>query len=78
MRDEGKLSDADHEQMDEFLGAVLDGYKNESITRGAAIGYLAHVMAALDLDNYAEAKSWFKNHREFIAEGSKISRSSGR
>ncbi|XQA79281.1 hypothetical protein ACM9W9_06015 [Xanthomonas sacchari] len=78
MREEGKLTDTDHDQMDGFLGNVLDQHKEGELSRGEAIALIAHVMAALDLDNYSEAKSWFANHKKFIEEGKRITRSSGR
>lgn len=52
--------------MDAFLGHVLDDFKAGEITKAQAIGGLAHVMAALDLDNYSEARSWFEQGRKFI------------
>lgn len=77
MRDEGKLSDSDHSNMDKFLGFILDDYKTGGMDRGEAISYLAHVMAAVDLQNYSEARNWFENHEKYIAEGKKIRRSAG-
>jgi hypothetical protein len=53
--------------MDAFLGHVLDDYKNGAITREEAIGGLAHVMAALDIGNYAEARNWLEQGRKLIA-----------
>ncbi|WP_076038468.1 hypothetical protein [Xanthomonas campestris] len=78
MREEGELTDDDHGQLDDFLGNVLDQHKDGGLSRGEAIGLIAHVMAALDLHNYTEARSWFANHRKFIEEGKRITRSSGR
>lgn len=60
MRDEPKLTDRDHENMDAFLGYVLDEFKKGAISKELAVGTLAHVMAALDLDNYAETRLWFE------------------
>ena len=56
--------------MDAFLGQVLDDYKAGEITKAQAVGALAHVMAALDLDNYDEARSWFEQGRKFIQQQS--------
>jgi len=66
MKESPVLTDKDHENMDAFLGHVLDDFKNGEITRDQAIGGLAHVMAALDLDNYGEVISWFEQGRKFI------------
>lgn len=68
MASKPELNQRDHQNMDAFLGHVLDGYKTGQITKDAAVGALAHVMAALDLDNYAEARSWFEEGRKFLAE----------
>lgn len=57
---EGELSNSDHEHMDAFLGQVLDAYKTGELSRTAAVGVLAHVIAAVDLDNYPEARRWFE------------------
>lgn len=62
------LTDRDHRNMDAFLGAVVDDYKAGVITKEQAVGGLAHVMAALDLDNYGEVRSWFEQGRKFIRE----------
>lgn len=61
-----ELTKRDHLNMDAFLGHVLDDYKAGVITKDQAVGGLAHVMAALDQDNYPEARSWFEQGRKFI------------
>ena len=53
------LTDKNHKEMDSLLSRVLDGYKNGDISKSEAISGLAHVMAALDIDNTQEAVSWF-------------------
>lgn len=40
--------------------------KPADIVRLGAVSGLAHVMAALDLDNYDEARSWLEQGRKFI------------
>lgn len=62
----GNLSKSDHANMDAFLGHVLDDYKAGEITKEEAVGALAHVMAALDIGNTAEAVNWFQQGRNFI------------
>lgn len=57
----GRLSNKNHNSMDAFLGRVLDGYKSGEITKDEAVGGLAHVMAALDKENTAEAIAWFNS-----------------
>jgi hypothetical protein len=62
-----ELNDGDHENMDAFLRHVLDDYKAGKITKEKAVGALAHVMAALDQNNYEEARSWFLQGRSFLS-----------
>lgn len=68
MKEKPELTTRDHKNMDAFLGHVLDDYKAGKITKASAVGALAHVMAALDLDNYSEARSCFEQGRKFIQE----------
>lgn len=70
MKGEGELTNADHKQMDAFLSAALNDYKNGDISLTTAVNCLAHVIAAVDLDNYSEARSWFQNP-EFLRETQK-------
>jgi hypothetical protein len=60
------LTNRDHNNMDAFLGHVLDDYKAGEITKEEAAGGLAHVMAALDIGNYSEAQNWFEQGRKLI------------
>lgn len=64
-----KLTNADHQNMDAFLGAVLDDYRDGALTKEQAVGGLAHVMAALSLGNVQEARNWFMQGRKFIRDG---------
>lgn len=61
-----KLSSRDHQNMDAFLEHVLEDYKSGVITKEQAIGGLAHVIAAVDIRNYDEARRWFEQGRKFI------------
>lgn len=63
---EGKLTDKDHADMDAFLGHVLDDYKNGLLSKPTAIETLAHVIAAIDINNHAEAINWFQQGRKFL------------
>lgn len=69
MKSKPELTSRDHKNMDAFLGAVLEDFKAGVITKEQAVGGLAHVMAALDLDNYGEARSWLEQGRKFIRQG---------
>lgn len=66
MKEKPELTKEDHAKMEAFLECVLDDYKAGVITRSEAVGGLAHVMAALDLDNYGEARAWFAQGRKFV------------
>ncbi len=66
MKNKPVLTEKDHNNMDAFLGHVLDDYKAGILDKKKAISGLAHVMAALDLDNYDEARAWFEQGRKFI------------
>ncbi|MBS0850151.1 hypothetical protein [Citrobacter sp. JGM124] len=71
MKDEPVLTNKDHAAMDSFLEAALDDYKNGIISKDTAVNCLAHVMAALDLDNYSEAIQWFNNPK-FLRDAEKL------
>ncbi|MNH45633.1 hypothetical protein D3C85_365740 [compost metagenome] len=60
------LTNQDHQNMEAFLEHVLDDYKAGALDRTKAIAGLVQVMAALDLDNYDEARSWFEEGRKLI------------
>lgn len=68
MKSKPELTNRDHKNMDSFLGHVLEDYKSGVISKEQAVSGLAQVMAALDLDNYPEARSWFEQGRKFIRE----------
>ncbi|MHA6636750.1 hypothetical protein ACX3OY_23535 [Citrobacter farmeri] len=55
------LTTADHKGMENLINAALDGYKSGTLSRDSAMSSLAHVMAAIDIGNYAEARNWFNN-----------------
>lgn len=63
-----QLTEKDHQNMEIFLGAVLDYYKNGQVDKKVAVSTLAHVMSALDIDNYGEAINWFEKGRKLILE----------
>ena len=63
---EATLTDRDHNNMDAFLGHVLEDFKAGEISKDEAIGALAHVIAAIDQGNYGEAINWFEQGRNLI------------
>lgn len=56
-----KLSSAQHEKLDGFLGVLLDGYKSGEFTKSEVIGALAHVFTAGVIDNESEVKLWLED-----------------
>ncbi|MBD0847100.1 MULTISPECIES: hypothetical protein [Pectobacterium] len=55
------LTEIDHAGMNNLINAALEGYKNGTLSQEGAMNSLAHVMAAIDIGNYAEARAWFQN-----------------
>ena len=53
------LTSKNHKEMDAFLYRVLDAFKRGDISKQSVASGLAHVMAALDIQNTAEAVAWF-------------------
>lgn len=45
----GRLSESDHILLDDFIGCVLDRYRDGTITKTEAIGKIAHLVAAVAL-----------------------------
>ena len=58
----GNLTEAHHDMMDDYLKRLYDDVCAGRVSQASFVGGLAHIMAALDLDNYGEAVSWFKDH----------------
>jgi hypothetical protein len=56
-----ELNDADHAQLDQLLGQILDWHKSGVVSRNAAIGAIAHVFAAAAKGNESEVHSWLRN-----------------
>ena len=54
------LSSFHHDKLSDFLGEILDGYKNGTIKKIEALGKLAHFIAAVDMDEQAEIESCLK------------------
>lgn len=53
-----KLNEADHNNLDNLLGQILDLHASGEVTRGNAIGVLAQVFTAAAIDNEVEVKAW--------------------
>ena len=53
------LTEKNHDEMDAFLSRVLDAFKNGEISKESVCRGLAHIMAALDIQNTGEAVNWF-------------------
>ncbi len=68
-RNNEELTEQDHVNLDAFLGHILDDYKNAFIGKEQAIGGIAHVVAALDIGNYDEVRSWLEQGRKFVRNG---------
>lgn len=47
----------------------MDDYKAGIIDRAQAIGSLAHVIAAVDIGNYSEARVWLEQGRKLVRDG---------
>lgn len=58
----GKMTNADHQAMDEYLKKLYTDTKSGDVSETSFIGGLAQIMAALDQANVGEAVSWFKRH----------------
>lgn len=55
------LTEKDHNELDNFLGRVLDQHKTGHRSRTDAIGDIAQVVAALDEGNIGEVRSQLAN-----------------
>ena len=56
-----RLSEEDHELLNEFLGYVLDRHKNGEKERAVAIADIAHLIAAVDLGDAGDDPKSFMN-----------------
>ncbi len=60
------LSEQDHDNMDAFIDAALQDFKDGVISRDQARIAIGHVMNALALGDVAGAKHWLAEGRKFI------------
>lgn len=60
------LTDADHDNLDRFLGVVLDAHASRRVTREDAIASIAQVIGALDKRNVGEVRTWLQNPETFV------------
>lgn len=69
----GKLTNNDHNDMDNMLKRVLQAYKVGEITEQSVISCLAHIIAAVDINNHEEARKWFQQDGiEYFKETDKL------
>lgn len=54
------------QNMEAFIGHVLDDYKVGTLSKPQAVAGIAHVMTALDQGNYTEVLTWFEQGRKLI------------
>lgn len=66
MKDKSALTNQDHQNLEAFLGYVLDDYKAGVLDKTKAIAGLAQMIAALDLGNHDEVRSWLEQGRKLI------------
>lgn len=59
------LNEKDQENMDAFLGTVLDDYKAGEITKEQAVGGLTHIVAAIESGNCGDVANWFRQELKF-------------
>ncbi|MES2784750.1 MAG: hypothetical protein V4684_04750 [Pseudomonadota bacterium] len=60
------LTEKDHDNMDAFIDAVLQDFKEGVITKEQARVAIGHVMAALAIGNLSGALGWLAEGRKFI------------
>jgi hypothetical protein len=68
MPNRDQLTNKDYDQMDTFIGAIIDDYKNGLVSKLAIITGLGHVIGAIDQGHHDEARRWFSQGRKFIRE----------
>ncbi|EHA0636346.1 hypothetical protein JJT54_004462 [Salmonella enterica] len=56
-----KLTKTDHTGLNNLINAAFEGVINGSLSQVSAMNSLAHVVAAIDIGNYDEARKWFHN-----------------
>lgn len=66
MKDKSTLTNQDHQNLEAFLGYVLDDYKAGKLDKTKAIAGLTQMIAALDLGNDDEVRSWLEQGRKLI------------
>ncbi|MDN3711708.1 hypothetical protein QWZ10_07430 [Paracoccus cavernae] len=54
-----------HGKLDTLLGKIFDACASGEVSRGSAIGALAHVVVALEQGNRAEAEAWVNDPKTF-------------
>lgn len=60
-----RLTNQDHNNLDVFLGRVLDRHSAGELSRAGAVAVLAQVVGAIDKGNIAEARQWLEEGGNF-------------
>lgn len=60
------LTPDDEASLSQFLGQVLEMFKNEQLTRAEAVGSLAHLLLAVDRGNRSEVAIWLEYSRKLF------------
>ena len=55
-----KLTQTENDQLDAFLGELLDSYESGEFTKDEVVSAIAHVFAAAAIDNAAEIRIWLE------------------
>lgn len=60
------MSEKDHDNMDTFIDAALQDFRDGVISKAQARVAIGHVMAALAIGNLSGALGWLAEGRKFI------------
>lgn len=55
------LTRDDHKNLEVLLGQILDWYAASEVTRGRAVGVLAHIIEATAIDDAQQVSSWIND-----------------
>jgi hypothetical protein len=54
-----------NKKLDAVLGKILNAHKSGQVSHSAAIGVIAHVVAAVAMGNETEVQSWLNDEATF-------------
>lgn len=66
--EQGRLTDKDHDNLDEFIREMIRGYDSGKISVDDMIGHWGQVIAALDTGNIGEVQSWLAKPKTYFYE----------